>query len=63
MKGNLKLPENKERSWAAATKVATGGLGNSGRRSYTRIFGYDTQETNVRVTRYRNVESKKEGEL
>lgn len=59
---DAELQKQKERS-RAATKVATGDWEILEDDPIQEFVGYDTQETNVRVTRYRKVESKKEGEL
>ncbi|MDC8003127.1 alanine--tRNA ligase [Aureisphaera galaxeae] len=56
------LQKQKDRS-RAATKVETGDWVVLEDDSEEEFVGYDMLETNVKITRYRKVESKKEGEL
>ncbi|UOB18559.1 alanine--tRNA ligase [Abyssalbus ytuae] len=56
------LQKQKERS-RAATKVETGDWHIITDDLEEEFVGYDTLETNVKLTRYRIVESKKEGEM
>jgi alanyl-tRNA synthetase len=56
------LKKQKERS-RAATKVATGDWEIISEDAVEEFVGYDTLETNVKITRYRKTESKKDGEL
>ncbi len=56
------LQKQKDRS-RAATKVATGDWVILKEDDEEEFIGYDTLETQVRITRYRKVESKKEGEM
>ncbi|RDK89231.1 alanine--tRNA ligase [Marinirhabdus gelatinilytica] len=59
---NVELQKQKDRS-RAATKVATGDWVILQDDAVEEFIGYDTLETNVKITRYRKTESKKEGEL
>ncbi|RFN59743.1 alanine--tRNA ligase [Marixanthomonas ophiurae] len=56
------LKKQKDRS-RAATKVETGDWVVLHEDDVEEFVGYDTLETQVKITRYRKVESKKEGEL
>ncbi|MAL58706.1 MAG: alanine--tRNA ligase [Flavobacteriaceae bacterium] len=56
------LQKQKERS-RAATKVETGDWVLLSDDADEEFVGYDTLETQIKITRYRKVESKKEGEL
>ncbi len=56
------LKEQKDRS-RSATKVSTGDWVELSSDSEEEFVGYDTLETRVRITKYRRVESKKDGEL
>ncbi|GAB5399068.1 MAG: alanine--tRNA ligase [Aureisphaera sp.] len=56
------LQKQKDRS-RAATKVETGDWAILLDDAEEEFVGYDLLETNVKITRYRRVESKKEGEL
>lgn len=56
------LQKQKERS-RAATKVSTGDWVELIDDAEEEFVGYDLLETQVKITRYRKVESKKEGEL
>ncbi|TVZ52206.1 alanine--tRNA ligase [Dokdonia sp. Hel_I_53] len=56
------LKKQKDRS-RAATKVETGDWTVLYEDSEEEFIGYDTLETFVKITRYRKVESKKDGEL
>jgi len=56
------LQEQKDRS-RAATKVETGDWIELMNDAEEEFVGYDTLETNIRITRYRKVESKKDGTL
>lgn len=57
-----KLKKQQEKA-RAATKVATGDWMILEEDAEEEFVGYDTLETNVKITRYRKTESKKEGEL
>lgn len=59
---NAELQKQKERS-RAATKVATGDWVILKDDAKEEFVGYDTLESQVKITRYRKTESKKEGEL
>ena len=59
---NAELQKQKERS-RAATKVATGDWVVLKDDAEEEFVGYDTLESQVKITRYRKTESKKEGEL
>ena len=59
---NTELKKQKERS-RAATKVATGDWVILKDDAEEEFVGYDTLESQVKITRYRKTESKKEGEL
>ena len=59
---NEELQQQKERS-RAATKVETGDWVVLEKDDVEEFVGYDTLETQVKITRYRKVESKKEGEM
>ncbi|MCW9036633.1 alanine--tRNA ligase [Altibacter sp.] len=56
------LQQQKDRS-RAATKVETGDWVVLSDDSEEEFVGYDTLETPIKITRYRKVENKKEGEL
>lgn len=56
------LQQQKDRS-RAATKVETGDWIVLEEDEVEEFVGYDTLETQVRITKYRKVESKKEGEM
>ncbi len=56
------LQQQKERS-RAATKVATGDWEILFEDKEEEFVGYDTLESNIKITRYRKIESKKEGEM
>ncbi|MAY23494.1 MAG: alanine--tRNA ligase [Flavobacteriaceae bacterium] len=56
------LQKQKERS-RAATKVETGDWVVLSEDAEEEFIGYDSLETQIRITRYRKVETKKEGEL
>jgi alanyl-tRNA synthetase len=56
------LLKQKERS-RAATKVETGDWEILSDDAVEEFIGYDTLETNVKITRYRRIDSKKDGEL
>lgn len=56
------LQEQKDRS-RSATKVSTGDWVELATDSEEEFVGYDTLETQVKIIKYRKVESKKEGEL
>ncbi len=59
---DAELQQQKERS-RAATKVETGDWVVLEKDDVEEFVGYDTLETQVKITRYRKVESKKEGEI
>ncbi len=59
---DTELQQQKERS-RAATKVETGDWIVLEEDDVEEFVGYDTLETSVRITRYRKVESKKDGEM
>ena len=59
---DIELQQQKERS-RAATKVETGDWIVLEEDDIEEFVGYDTLETLVRITRYRKVESKKDGEM
>lgn len=59
---DIELQQQKDRS-RAATKVETGDWIVLEEDDVEEFVGYDTLETQVRVTKYRKVESKKEGEM
>ncbi|MCZ4319833.1 alanine--tRNA ligase [Aequorivita viscosa] len=56
------LQKQKDRS-RAATKVETGDWIVLAKDDVEEFVGYDTLETQVKITRYRKVESKKDGEM
>lgn len=56
------LQKQKDRS-RAATKVATGDWNVLREDEVEEFVGYDTLSTDIKITRYRKMESKKEGEL
>ena len=56
------LKKQKDRS-RAATKVKTGDWVNLLEDNEEEFVGYDMLETSIRITKYRKVENKKEGEL
>lgn len=59
---DAELQQQKDRS-RAATKVETGDWIILEKDDVEEFVGYDTLETQVRITKYRKVESKKEGEM
>ncbi|HNP67253.1 MAG TPA: alanine--tRNA ligase [Aequorivita sp.] len=59
---DAELQQQKERS-RAATKVETGDWVVLEKDDVEEFVGYDTLETQVKITRYRKVDSKKEGEM
>jgi alanyl-tRNA synthetase len=59
---DAELQQQKERS-RAATKVETGDWIVLEKDDVEEFVGYDTLQTQVKITRYRKVESKKEGEM
>lgn len=59
---DAELQQQKERS-RAATKVETGDWVVLEKDDVEEFVGYDTLETQVKISRYRKVESKKEGEM
>ncbi len=59
---DAELQQQKDRS-RAATKVETGDWVVLEEDDVEEFVGYDTLETQVRITKYRKVESKKEGEM
>lgn len=59
---DAELKKQKDRS-RAATKVETGDWIVLEEDDVEEFVGYDTLETQVRITRYRKVQSKKEGEM
>jgi alanyl-tRNA synthetase len=59
---DTELQQQKERS-RAATKVETGDWVVLEKDDVEEFVGYDTLETQVKITRYRKVDSKKEGEM
>ncbi|MBK5213517.1 MAG: alanine--tRNA ligase [Flavobacteriaceae bacterium] len=59
---DAELQQQKERS-RAATKVETGDWVVLEKDDVEEFVGYDTLETQVKITRYRKVESKKDGEM
>ncbi len=59
---DAELQQQKERS-RAATKMETGDWVILEKDDVEEFVGYDTLETQVRITKYRKVESKKEGEM
>lgn len=59
---DAELQQQKDRS-RAATKVETGDWIVLEKDDVEEFVGYDTLDTQVRITKYRKVESKKEGEM
>ncbi len=59
---DTELQQQKDRS-RAATKVETGDWVVLEQDDVEEFVGYDTLETQVKITRYRKVDSKKEGEM
>ncbi|MEH6764755.1 MAG: alanine--tRNA ligase [Aequorivita antarctica] len=59
---DTELQQQKERS-RAATKVETGDWVVLEKDDVEEFVGYDTLETQVKITRYRKVDSKKDGEM
>ncbi len=59
---DAELQQQKERS-RAATKVETGDWVVLEKDEVEEFVGYDTLETQVKITRYRKVDSKKDGEM
>jgi len=59
---DAELQQQKDRS-RAATKVETGDWVILSEDSEEEFVGYDSLETQVKITRYRKVDSKKEGEM
>ncbi|OAD90931.1 alanine--tRNA ligase [Aequorivita soesokkakensis] len=59
---DAELQQQKDRS-RAATKVETGDWVVLEKDDVEEFVGYDTLETQVKITRYRKVDSKKEGEM